>query len=278
MPIGVNILDEYNLNFHQTFKPEKLHLSSLLELPNGKYSINEISHSCGIPTGKSSGKVDVTLHYLKAASLINYEAKNGIYEIQKTLMGDFIADEDPFLENYETKLYFHYMYTYINTLLIMWRQLFIEFQSFTLSNTFNREDLLDFYKKSNTQKIHTINPILGTYTNKDSLIDINILQIVDRNSFKFNECPIIEQYSKWFLLFLTHTLRQIDKDRESFLLKELSETKFEFVFCWWEPTDLAKLVLLLEEQNLIYLNKQLDEIHIYLKYSLSEVVKMVITS
>ena len=48
-----------NLNFHQTFKPEKQYVGSILDVANNTdtMSVPNISSYTGIPNGKSSGKI-----------------------------------------------------------------------------------------------------------------------------------------------------------------------------------------------------------------------------
>ena len=49
-----------NVNFHQTFRPEKQYIAAILELSgdNETHSVREISALTGIPNGESSGKVE----------------------------------------------------------------------------------------------------------------------------------------------------------------------------------------------------------------------------
>lgn len=62
-----------NLEFHQTFKPERNCLNSLLtdlDVCSGK-DVQEISKITGIPIGKSSGKVVPTICYLEYMGMIS---------------------------------------------------------------------------------------------------------------------------------------------------------------------------------------------------------------
>ena len=54
-----------NLNFHQTFPPNLEYLSRLLEITDMTDDLTkeEISEITGIPTGKSSGKVEPHVEY-----------------------------------------------------------------------------------------------------------------------------------------------------------------------------------------------------------------------
>lgn len=85
-----------NLNFHQTFKPERQYISSLLSaLENcSGLDVQEISNQTGIPTGKSSGKVEPTISYAEYMGLLTKEKKDGQYDIAYTNLGRCINDED----------------------------------------------------------------------------------------------------------------------------------------------------------------------------------------
>lgn len=85
-----------NLNFHLTFKPERQYLCSLLaEVSNcNGMDIQGISNQTGIPTGKSSGKVEPTISYANYMGLLIKEKKDGKYEIKYTALGECVKNED----------------------------------------------------------------------------------------------------------------------------------------------------------------------------------------
>ena len=62
-----------NLNFHQTFKPEAQYISSILSVADDEtpYDIKDISNLTGIPSGKSSGKVEPHILYSYYMGLID---------------------------------------------------------------------------------------------------------------------------------------------------------------------------------------------------------------
>lgn len=78
------------VTFHQTFIPERAHISALLKFAaSGNESTStplsvtdqEISVETGIPTGQSSGKVPAMLDYCRGMGLIQLE--RGTYPEQK---------------------------------------------------------------------------------------------------------------------------------------------------------------------------------------------------
>ena len=98
------------MNFHQTFKPEREHISSLLSIGEIVATKEELSQRLFIPTGKKSGKVEVNLLYARAAGLLNFTKKNDFYAIERTDLGNLIMDNDSFLEHEITQIYIHYMF------------------------------------------------------------------------------------------------------------------------------------------------------------------------
>ena len=74
-----------NLNFHQTLKPEKQYVGSILDVANNTdtMSVPNISSYTGIPNGKSSGKVEPHISYAKYMGLIEAEKKDGEHRLQR---------------------------------------------------------------------------------------------------------------------------------------------------------------------------------------------------
>jgi hypothetical protein len=86
-----------SLNFHQTFPPTLEYLSRLLEISDmaDELTKEEISEITGIPTGKSSGKVDPHISYAIYMGLISNisETKNK-YRLICTPLGSVIKSQD----------------------------------------------------------------------------------------------------------------------------------------------------------------------------------------
>lgn len=85
-----------NLNFHQTFKPERQYISSILTEAKecDGVDVQNISNKTGIPTGKSSGKVEPAIYYAEYMGLIKKEKHNGKYSLSYTMLGECIKEED----------------------------------------------------------------------------------------------------------------------------------------------------------------------------------------
>jgi hypothetical protein len=87
------------LNFPQDFLPERVLLSRLLGFAAAGAIGDkmQISNATGIPTGKSTGKVEPMIHYARGMGLISVKSERGIWRLRSTALGDLVANEDPFL-------------------------------------------------------------------------------------------------------------------------------------------------------------------------------------
>ena len=85
-----------NLNFHQTFPPDEYYISTLFEVAEQEcpYTKEEISDLTGIPTGKSSGKVEPFIKYAEFMGLLTDEYKDKKHLLRLTSVGKEIQEQD----------------------------------------------------------------------------------------------------------------------------------------------------------------------------------------
>jgi hypothetical protein len=268
MDTGTNM--NYNLNFHQTFKPEREYIASLISFKNLSDSKEAISHRFGIPTGKSSGKVEVNLYYAQAAGLLEFFKKNGLLVINRTQLGDVVYSHDNFLEHEMTQLYFHYMYCSNTSSLVLWKLLFTSFRN--ISQQFNIQDFQDFAtKKFSGNNIKTA-PLVGTYvSDNEPLVNLGLLQNIDKQVFKFGKIDILSTYYLWYTYFVYYQLLSINKLRSDFTLDDLLNTGFMNIF-GWESNQLRWLLELIESKGYLFLNKQFENYHIHLNYNINDLI------
>ncbi len=107
-----NKTESLPLNFPQTFLPERRLLAKLLPFAAKKGSGDKeiISAETGIPTGKSTGKVDPIIRYAQGMNLvIAKKAERGIWQLRLTHTGQVILREDAFLSEPQTLWLLHLM-------------------------------------------------------------------------------------------------------------------------------------------------------------------------
>jgi len=261
--IGVSMA--YNLNFHQTFKPEKNHISNLLTINTLTATKENLSHQFGIPTGKSSGKVEVSLLYAQAAGLLSYHKKHENLIIKRSIIGTIVYENDSYLEHELTQLLFHYLFCSKNSKLQLWELLFTKYHK-----GIKEIDVSDFtnysQKTFNVEKIR-LAPLWGTYISEDPLIDVGVLKPLDKGSYKYSKVSIIEHYVNWYSFFLYHFMSELDSHRKEFTIEELLYHGFHNIFSW-NSGELRTVLELVESQEKLSLNKQFKNYHIYLNQAL----------
>lgn len=101
--------DPLPLNFPQTFLPDRPLLSRLLTFAADGGSGNklEISSATGIPTGKSTGKVEPMIRFASGMGLIHAESHRGVWRLELTTFGKQVVDEDPYLNELPTQWLCH---------------------------------------------------------------------------------------------------------------------------------------------------------------------------
>mgnify|MGYP000170187156 FL=1 len=91
-------MDQLPLNFSQTFLPDRRLLGQLLRFAasNGRGDKEAIGSETGIPTGKSTGKVEPMIHYARGMGLITAERERGEWQLGATALGAEVLREDAF--------------------------------------------------------------------------------------------------------------------------------------------------------------------------------------
>lgn len=90
-------MTEFRLNFHQTFPPSAEYILRLLEIcgSNEALSKEDISERTGIPTGKSSGKVEPNICYAEYMGLLADTRNEGKHILSLTPLGEEVLQQDP---------------------------------------------------------------------------------------------------------------------------------------------------------------------------------------
>lgn len=98
-------------NFPQTFLPERRLLGELLKFASreGRGDKEQIGAETGIPTGKSTGKVEPIIRYAQAMGLVLAEKSQGIWRLGLAPLGRAVLQEDAFLSEPLTLWLLHLM-------------------------------------------------------------------------------------------------------------------------------------------------------------------------
>lgn len=255
-------MGKQNLNFHQTFKPERNYISSILmdgENCSGM-TLQEIAEQTGIPTGKSSGKVEPTLAYCELMNLITKEKTNGIYQISLTPMGKCICSEDVGLSERLTILLCHCMIVRKVKGASLWsyvfHDIFPKYRNIIGKTLLEKEIEIQF---GNNVKMGPFNSSYGDL--------FSVLNLLNFSSDKIFITPM--RYDKEFAYLYAYVFfvywnewydNLQDSDvisREEITSEQLKEIGFRFPFGWSEREEYGILEHL-SDQDLIHMNRQLS--------------------
>lgn len=244
-----------NLNFHQTFKPEKKHITELIILAsnNPNMTVEEISLATGIPQGKSSGKVIPHLEYARFMGLVNFEQRNGLYSLSLTDLGQIVLAEDIGLSESITLMLLHSMLIREKKGADLWNFCFIHFAKkygyTTKYGYFENEVNNNFNCEVN------LTPLKSSYN--DFFADLNFLELdKNLNLFQINSINYDSEYDYLYAYVLYEYW-----DLFFPLQDEISGNEFErldFGKCFGvSRSEEINILEKLSELNLIRLNKQL---------------------
>lgn len=254
-----------NLDFHQTFKPERNCLNAMLtDLQDCcEKSIQEISQITGIPTGKSSGKIIPTIYYLEYMGLISKKCDNKKYDFDYTLLGQTIMAEDPGLMEPLTLLLMHCMITRKRAGAELWSYIVCElmpkYHGKISKPNLDKELLLYFDKTVN------VAPFNGSYTG--IFESLNLIQVTT-SEYIMNPCIfnaeyiylyayiLYEYWDQWIGTFSEEELDKKKISKTELTSLQLADTGFRLPFGWSEQDEYV-ILQEMHDKNIIALNRQM---------------------
>lgn len=245
-----------NLNFHQTFKPEKQYIGSILSVANmtDSMSVQDISACTGIPNGKSSGKVEPHINYAKYMGLMEAEKKDGGYTLKKTKLGEIVYTEDPGLQENLSILLCHAMMLRKENGADMWNAVFHKVLPMYRSGI-KKDLLIKELEQLFNGKVNKKNfaPFVGAY--EELFSSIGILSLGSEN-VNIN----MLQYDKEFVFLYAYILfeywDEIFPKQEEISYIQLAKTNFRKTFGWDEQREYEVLEHL-SDREIVRLNRQL---------------------
>ena len=275
--------DNYKgLDFHQTFKPERSCLSSLMmNLPerSGK-NVQEISKLTGIPTGSSSGKVAPTISYLEFGGLIKEKLVNRKYELTLTKLGETVLSEDPGLMENLTLLLFHCMLTRRNNGADLWSFIVCDvlgrYHGKITKANLSKELELHFGKTLNMA------PFNGTYSG--FLDQIGVLKISENDyvlhTQTFNSefiylygLILYEYWADWMKGFTEEEIEKLNISSSEITAPQILETGFRYPFGWSEHEEYQVLEAL-HDRGIVSLNRQMTPFAVRKLYTKEQMIDM----
>ena len=254
-------MENSNINFHQTFKPERQYIASLLDYSNntsGFHSAKEISLETGIPTGESSGKVIPHIEYANYMGLLSFELQNGKYELTPTNLGKIVIQEDPGFMEELTALICHGMLLRPENGASVWSRTFIDvFPKYDTELSIEQciKELEVFYGDKIKQK--NFAPFLGSYEEFFDFFDIFELD-KSRTSIVFkNKLPISNDFVFVYAYLLFKYWDEQFCNNNEITADEFELLNFSKVFRW-SREETYKVLEMLNDRNILRLNRQMS--------------------
>ena len=245
-----------NINFHQTFKPERQYIGSILDVASiaKPLGVQEISAYTGIPNGKSSGKVEPHIYYAKYMGLIDADKKDGAYVISRTGLGNVVYLEDPGLQEDLTILLCHAMMLRNCNGADMWNAVFTQILP-KYRGEIKKELLLKELEKIFDGKANKKNfaPFIGSY--EEMFASTNILNM-DAENVSLNATMYNKEFIFLYAYILFELWNEFFANQEEISSVQLSTLNFGKIFGWDEQREYEVLEHL-SDKGIVRLNRQL---------------------
>lgn len=255
------------LNFPQTFLPERRLLSKILEFAaaGGSGTKVAIGEKTGIPTGKSTGKVEPIIYYTCGMGLINaLKKKAGIWELSLTQLGSLIIQEDPFLSEVQTLWMLHLMLCRRRGeagsavgVADPWFALFAE-GSFRLGASFKQvsfqEFLTDRYgEKSYLQSLSGV--VLRSYLRESCFGNIGALQQIEGELIVRLVAPVDKDLFPVYAAYFYLIWDELFLDDDQISLEVFSERSRFFSIINWDDSAKSRWLTWMSDQGLIQVDR-----------------------
>lgn len=247
---------QVKLNFHQTFKPERQYISSILNVANGidSMSIKDISACTGIPNGEISGKVEPHINYATYMGLVEYEKKNGLILLNRTKLGEIVFVEDPGLQEELSILLCHCMMLREKNGADVWNAVFKKILPKYRAGI-KRDILIKELEQLFNGKVNKKNfaPFIGSY---EDIFSVTGVLEVETDIVRVNSIAYVKEFVNLNAYILWEYWEELFPEQEEISSVQLEELRFGKAYGWDTQTE-YKVLEHLADEGLIRMNRQL---------------------
>ncbi|GEK14721.1 DUF4007 family protein [Aliivibrio fischeri] len=261
------------LSFTQDFKPERRLISQLLLFTQkiGLGDKQEISDATGIPTGKSTGKVEPTIHYATAMGLINADKEAGQWVLSLTPLGQLVWEEDPYFSEEITLWLMHLMLcrplNQANTatpavgIVDSWFTLF-SLSETRLGRTFTSSEYGAFMEErfgvtDTRRKMCTV--ILGSYKEDSCLGLTKAIQVDDSGCIVRKKAPQDVSFYPVYSAYLFLLWDEFFPNEKQLSLNELFQCTRMLSIMFWTEQDVKPWLDWMADNGMMQLDRQTGE-------------------
>jgi len=250
------ILKTLPLSFSQSFLLDRDLIARLLRFAsnNGGGNKEAISFETGIPTGKSTGKVEPMIHYAQGIGVICADKEKAVWKLSLTTLGQTVFAHDAALSEPVTLWLLHLMLSRrsgitnpATGIADAWFTLFAD-GAYRLGKQFNQADYLAFLQERHGDKalLKTLsNLVLRNYFEPRAFGGAGILQASTDNGehcYVRLEAPFQTQFFPAYAAYFYLLWDDLYADREQLAFDEFSvQTRWSMLLGWEEPRSIILL-------------------------------------
>lgn len=255
-------------NFSASFLPDRRLIADLIGFARqeGSGTKEEISEETGIPTGKSTGKVEPMIYYALGMGLIRATKQNQIWQLSVTELGALIHAEDTFLSEPQTLWLLHLLLCRRNSASVSpegvataWFELFTN-QRLRLREDFTLTDYHDCLTRrigemSYTKSLASL--VIRTYFTDNCWALAEVLQSQDnRNVFKFAKAPLNKDMQPVYAVYLYSLWDELFSTEQQLSLEQFSNETGFVTATGWSDIDISQWLNSLSDKGLVQVDRQ----------------------
>lgn len=244
----------------------RLLTSDVFDTPMTK---EDISRETGIPTGKSSGKVEPHITYASYMGLIDDTYKDGKHSLRLTTLGNQIVKEDPGFHEEVTRMLCHLRISSPYGGAPLWATVVSEILAHRMQGL-SLTALLDSLSKEATTNIN-LSPLFSSY--EDTLFAP--LKLLERNSslIKLNKHAFNRELLYVYAYSLFREWEQKYPGRDEVTATEI-ESFYVYGAIGWSQQDLYSAMERLLDKRLLTFNRQLTPYTVTKSYSSEQMIPL----
>lgn len=245
----VSVIEKLPINFPTDFLPDRRLITDLLAFAiEGRAGTKEeISEITGIPTGKSSGKVEPMIHYASGMGLITAAKENQTWKLEPTTIGALIFSEDTFLSEMQTLWLLHLLLCRryglsepSNGIAVAWFELFTSEQLRRLESF-----TLEGYQKILAQKVGEFGYVKGlaalvvrSYFTDNCWALAKVFKKQSTDKYQFLKAPVEKEMLPVYSVYLYLLWDDLFSNEKQLSLDEFAEQTCFFKVTNWNETDI----------------------------------------
>jgi len=254
------------LNFPQSFLPDRRLLAQLLTFAaaNGEGDKEAISAQTGIPTGKSTGKVEPMIYYAHGMGLITAKKAASHWQLGLTPLGQIIFQEDSFLSEPQTLWLLHLMLSRRYTLSSpatgvadAWFTVFAE-SDFRLGKRFTHARFLAFLIERHGDKgyLKSLSSlVLRSYLAESCFGQIAVLQQSTDDFFIRQSAPLEKSFFPVYAAYFYLLWDELFNTDNQIALDLFSKQSRCFSIMGWNETMIATWLDWMNDKGLIQIDR-----------------------